>query len=59
MTNKRDYVLSVALNEHERELLEKIGKAMHLTKSEVIRDIIRTEYTYRFGKERKWITKKR
>jgi len=57
--NRRDYVLSVALNEHEREMLEKIGEAMYLTKSEVIRDIIRTEYEYMFGKGRKWITKKR
>jgi len=49
--NKRDYVLSVALNEYEREMLEKIGKVMHLTKSEAIRDIIRAEYENRFGKE--------
>jgi hypothetical protein len=51
MKIKRDYVLSVALNEHERDMLEKIGEAMHLTKSEVIRQIIRTEYEGRFGKE--------
>jgi predicted DNA-binding protein len=45
---KRGYVLSVAINNHELEMLEKISEDTKRTKSEVVRELIRQEFEGRF-----------
>jgi len=48
---KRDYVLSVAINEQEHEMLLMIAREIGMTKSEAIRWLIRVEFEGRFGKD--------
>jgi predicted DNA-binding protein len=46
----RENHLSVVLNDHELEMLEKMCEELHRTKSEMVRELIRQEYEGRFGK---------
>jgi predicted DNA-binding protein len=44
MSDKRNKLLSVAINQHEKDMIEALAKYEHRTKSEVVREIIRKAF---------------